>query len=66
VTNNVKACIGKYGLVGQKTRREKFGHVFLFEGFCGGKQVTLELISVSKIAWLICSPGFLSISRTSK
>jgi hypothetical protein len=25
------------------------------------KQVTLELISVSKITWLICSPGFLSI-----
>jgi hypothetical protein len=27
------------------------------------KQVTLELISVSKITWLIWSAGFLSISR---
>jgi hypothetical protein len=25
------------------------------------KQVTLELINVSKITWLICSPGFVSI-----
>jgi hypothetical protein len=26
------------GLVGQKTRWEKFGHVSSFEGFCGGKE----------------------------
>jgi hypothetical protein len=25
--------------VGQKSRREKFGHVFSFEGFCGGNSV---------------------------
>jgi hypothetical protein len=33
--------------MGQKTRKKTVW-----------KQVTLELISVSKITWLICSPGF--------
>jgi hypothetical protein len=25
-------------LVGQNTKKDKFGHVFSFEGFCGGNQ----------------------------
>jgi hypothetical protein len=37
--------------VGQKTRKKT-----------AWKPVTLELISVSKITWLICSPGFVKYS----
>jgi hypothetical protein len=38
------------GLVGHKTRKKAVW-----------KQVKLELINVSKISWLICSPCFVSI-----
>jgi hypothetical protein len=56
------------GFVGQNVRREEFGDVFSFEVFCGRKQcgVTLELISVSKVTWLICNLGFKVYSRNSK
>jgi hypothetical protein len=47
VTDKLKTFTGKLGLWARKLERKQ----------CA-KQVTLELISVSKITWLICSPGF--------
>jgi hypothetical protein len=46
VTDNLKTLIGKLGLWVRKLERTVW------------KQVTLELISVSKITWLICSLDF--------
>jgi hypothetical protein len=48
-TNIIRATdkLKTFGLVGQKIRKKTVW-----------KQVALELISVSKITWLICSPGF--------
>jgi hypothetical protein len=39
VTDKVKEYTGNLRLWVSKTRREKFGHVFSFEGFCGRKRV---------------------------
>jgi hypothetical protein len=50
--------------VGQKTRRENLDMCFCLKGFVEEndvEKVTLEFISVSKLAWLIWNPGVLSI-----
>jgi hypothetical protein len=58
VTNEVKVFIGKLGLWVRKLEAKSLYMFSRLKDFMGRKQVTLELISVSKISWLICSPGF--------
>jgi hypothetical protein len=39
VTDKVKAFISKLGLWVKKIEGKNFGHIFSFEGFCGGNSV---------------------------
>jgi hypothetical protein len=64
VTDKEKTFIGKLSFWARKTEGKILNMFSRFKDFVDGnsvKQLKLEFISVSKIIWLICSPGFLSI-----
>jgi hypothetical protein len=63
VTDKVKAFIGKLGLWVRKLEGKSLDMFSHLKGFVEENSLetrALILISISKIVWLICSPGFLS------
>jgi hypothetical protein len=60
----VKALIEKFSLWVRKLQKEKFRHVFWFEGIVEENYVKAGDTGIGKCIkdyWVICSPCFLSI-----
>jgi hypothetical protein len=64
VSNKAKTCIGKLGLWVRKLEGKSLDMFSRFKDFVEENSLETSdtgIISVSKIIWLICSPGFLDL-----